>query len=184
MRPLSPSTCAAYCDQPPGAAPRSTTTEAGAQDAVFLLNLVQLVDRTRAVAFALRALDKFVIEMFSQPLVAAFASAHCLLSTAGCVALIITPLFTEKWIMSLTEKMKRDLRGRGHTLKPVVSIGNAGLSTAVLREIDLSLEHHELMKIRIGAADREQRKADHYRDLRQLRCRTGTGHRAHCTHLP
>ena len=61
--------------------------------------------------------------------------------------------------MSLTEKMKRDLRGRGHTLKPVVSTGNAGLSKAVLREIALSLEHHELMKIRIGAADREQRKA-------------------------
>jgi len=60
--------------------------------------------------------------------------------------------------MSLTKKMKRDLRGRGHTLKPVVSTGNAGLSKAVLREIDLSLEHHELMKIRIGATDREQRK--------------------------
>ncbi len=60
--------------------------------------------------------------------------------------------------MSLTEKMKRELRGRGHTLKPVVSTGNAGLSKAVLREIALSLEHHELMKIRIGAADREQRK--------------------------
>ena len=61
--------------------------------------------------------------------------------------------------MTLTEQTKRELRGRGHTLKPVVSIGNAGLSKAVLREIDLSLEHHELMKIRIGAADREQRKA-------------------------
>ena len=61
--------------------------------------------------------------------------------------------------MSLTEKMKHELRGRGHTLKPVVSMGNAGLSKAVLREIELSLEHHELMKIRIGAADREQRKA-------------------------
>ena len=60
--------------------------------------------------------------------------------------------------MSLTEKSRRDLRGRGHTLKPVVSIGNSGLSKAVLREIELSLEHHELMKIKIGGADREQRK--------------------------
>ena len=60
--------------------------------------------------------------------------------------------------MSLTEKSKRDLRGRGHALKPVVSIGNSGLSKAVLREIELSLEHHELMKIKIGGADREQRK--------------------------
>lgn len=61
--------------------------------------------------------------------------------------------------MSLSETFKRELRGRGHGLKPVVSIGNAGLSKAVLREIELSLEHHELMKIRIGAADREARSA-------------------------
>ena len=60
--------------------------------------------------------------------------------------------------MSLTEKQKRALRGRGHELKPVVSVGNSGLSKAVLRELELSLEHHELMKIKIGAADREQRK--------------------------
>lgn len=60
--------------------------------------------------------------------------------------------------MSLPEKTRRELRGRGHALKPVVSIGNAGLSDAVLRELELSLEHHELMKVRIGASGREQRR--------------------------
>jgi len=60
--------------------------------------------------------------------------------------------------MSLPEKTRRELRARGHTLKPVVSIGNAGLSAAVLRELELSLEHHELMKVRIGGAEREQRR--------------------------
>ncbi|MDB4409343.1 ribosome assembly RNA-binding protein YhbY [Gammaproteobacteria bacterium] len=60
--------------------------------------------------------------------------------------------------MPLTEKMKHELRGRGHTLRPVVSIGNAGLSKAVLREIELSLEHHELMKIKVGGAERDERK--------------------------
>jgi RNA-binding protein len=60
--------------------------------------------------------------------------------------------------MSLPEITRRELRARGHTLKPVVSIGNAGVSAAVLRELELSLEHHELMKIRIGAAEREQRR--------------------------
>lgn len=59
--------------------------------------------------------------------------------------------------MPLTEKLKRELRGRGHTLKPVVSIGNAGLSKAVLREIELSLDHHELMKLKIGGAGRDER---------------------------
>jgi len=60
--------------------------------------------------------------------------------------------------MSLSEKTRRELRGRGHALKPVVSIGNAGLSPAVLRELELSLEHHELMKLRIGGAERAQRR--------------------------
>ena len=59
--------------------------------------------------------------------------------------------------MSLTEKQKKELRGRGHALKPVVSIGNSGLSKAVLRELELSLEHHDLMKIRITGADRNER---------------------------
>jgi RNA-binding protein len=56
--------------------------------------------------------------------------------------------------MPLTEKFKRALRQRGHGLKPVVLIGSAGLSEAVVREIDRSLEHHELMKVRIAGIDR------------------------------
>ena len=60
--------------------------------------------------------------------------------------------------MSLTETQKKALRGRGHSLKPVVSIGNSGLSKAVLRELELSLEHHDLMKIKISGAEREKRK--------------------------
>jgi RNA-binding protein len=60
--------------------------------------------------------------------------------------------------MSLTEKQKREFRRLGHKLRPVVTIGNAGVTGAILREVDLSLEHHELMKIRIQGAGREQRR--------------------------
>jgi len=60
--------------------------------------------------------------------------------------------------MPLTEKQKREFRTLGHKLKPVVTIGNAGVSGAILREIDLSLAHHELMKIRINSADRDARR--------------------------
>jgi RNA-binding protein len=60
--------------------------------------------------------------------------------------------------MPLSELQKRELRGRGHGLKPVVSIGNAGLNAAVIREIDLSLAHHELMKVRISSADRDAKR--------------------------
>jgi len=59
--------------------------------------------------------------------------------------------------MPLTEQQKREFRTRGHALKPVVTIGGAGLSEAVIRELDLSLEHHELMKIRISGTGRDER---------------------------
>jgi RNA-binding protein len=43
-------------------------------------------------------------------------------------------------------------------LKPVVSVGAAGVSEGVLTELDLALHQHELVKLRIAADDREQRK--------------------------
>lgn len=51
----------------------------------------------------------------------------------------------------------RQLRTLGHKLKPVVRIGNAGLTASVLNEIGLSLAHHELIKIKVSVADRIER---------------------------
>ncbi len=59
--------------------------------------------------------------------------------------------------MTVTEKQKRWLRQQGHHLRPVVRLGQAGLSPAVLAEIELALDHHELIKVRINSADREAR---------------------------
>lgn len=59
----------------------------------------------------------------------------------------------------ITEKQKRFLKSKAHSLKPVVITGEAGISEGVLREIDLSLEHHELIKVRVNAMDREERKS-------------------------
>ena len=58
----------------------------------------------------------------------------------------------------LTPKAKKFLSGKAHHLKPVVIIGNNGLTAAVNAEIDNALEHHELIKIRISDNDREVRK--------------------------
>lgn len=60
--------------------------------------------------------------------------------------------------MKLNEALKRQLRGKGHHLKPVVTIGNAGLTDAICEEIDRSLDHHELIKIKVAAGDRDGRK--------------------------
>ncbi|XSG84744.1 MAG: ribosome assembly RNA-binding protein YhbY [Methylohalobius sp. ZOD2] len=55
-------------------------------------------------------------------------------------------------------RLKRTLRSRAHHLKPVVMTGQNGISEAVLAEIDLALDHHELIKVRLSAGDRQARK--------------------------
>ncbi|NNC65433.1 MAG: ribosome assembly RNA-binding protein YhbY [Gammaproteobacteria bacterium] len=59
--------------------------------------------------------------------------------------------------MNLTENQRKHLRGLGHALKPVVMIGNAGLTDSVAAEIDAALEHHELIKVRVRVGDRKER---------------------------
>ena len=56
--------------------------------------------------------------------------------------------------MKLTEFQKKYLRGRGHPLKPVIMIGDAGLSEALLTEFSSTIEHHELIKVRVRTGDR------------------------------
>lgn len=58
----------------------------------------------------------------------------------------------------LSEEQKRHLRRLGHPLKPVVRLGNAGLTAAVLNEVELAIDHHELIKVKVAAEDREQRQ--------------------------
>lgn len=59
--------------------------------------------------------------------------------------------------MDLDEKQKKQLRGRAHKLKAIVQIGSAGLTPMLTRELDQTLEHHELVKVRIRAEDRASR---------------------------
>ncbi|HTP95682.1 MAG TPA: YhbY family RNA-binding protein, partial [Burkholderiales bacterium] len=48
---------------------------------------------------------------------------------------------------------------RAHALRPVVMVGEAGLTPALLREIDASLKAHELIKIRVAGDDRRLRES-------------------------
>jgi len=59
--------------------------------------------------------------------------------------------------MTLEPTQKKQLRALAHKLKPVVIVGTASLTPAVAEEIDRSLEHHELLKVRISCGDREER---------------------------
>ena len=61
--------------------------------------------------------------------------------------------------MSLSEKQLRYLRGRAHPLKPVIQVGQHGLTAAVCAETSRALRDHELIKVRVQAADRAARDA-------------------------
>lgn len=52
---------------------------------------------------------------------------------------------------------KKKLRAQAHALKPVVMIGQSGLTAAVLAEIEQALNSHELIKVRIRA-ERDERR--------------------------
>ena len=62
-------------------------------------------------------------------------------------------------VFALTNPQKRHLKALAHHRKPVVIIGDSGITPAVLHEILLALDHHELIKIRVNAEDREAREA-------------------------
>lgn len=62
-------------------------------------------------------------------------------------------------MLNLTVAQRLELKGRAHSLNPIVIIGNAGLTPAVLDEIDRSLKSHDLLKIRVMNDDRELREA-------------------------
>lgn len=62
-------------------------------------------------------------------------------------------------ILELTSRERSGLRSAAHPLRPVVLIGDNGLSDAVLKEIDLALTSHGLIKVRVGGGDRAAREA-------------------------
>jgi RNA-binding protein len=61
--------------------------------------------------------------------------------------------------LALTAAQSRFLRGQAHELKAMLQVGGKGVTDALLAEIDGALEHHELIKVKVAAADREERDA-------------------------
>lgn len=59
----------------------------------------------------------------------------------------------------LTAAQNRFLRGQAHGLKAMLQVGGKGVTDAVVAEVAAALEHHELIKVKIAATDREARDA-------------------------
>jgi RNA-binding protein len=60
-------------------------------------------------------------------------------------------------MLNLTPVERSALRAEAHGLKPIVMIGEAGLTPAVMKEIELGLDVHGLIKVRVFGDDREAR---------------------------
>ena len=52
---------------------------------------------------------------------------------------------------TLSVRQRKYLKGRAHSLKPVVTVGPGGLSPGVVEELARNIAHHELMKIKLPA---------------------------------
>ena len=57
--------------------------------------------------------------------------------------------------MAISGKHKRELRGKAHSLRPVILIGSKGLTEALYNEIGIALQAHELIKIKINDHDKD-----------------------------
>jgi RNA-binding protein len=60
---------------------------------------------------------------------------------------------------ALSNPQKRYLRGLAHDLKPVVLVGAKGVTASLVAELEMALEQHELVKVKVAADDRETRDA-------------------------
>jgi len=58
----------------------------------------------------------------------------------------------------LTNKEKKALKAQAHHLKPVVRLGDKGLTDSVQAETDLQLTIHQLIKVHIHVGDRTVRQ--------------------------
>ena len=61
--------------------------------------------------------------------------------------------------LQLNSAQRKDKRAEAHHLEPVVMVGNAGATPAVVREIDAALNAHGLIKVRVALDDRAAREA-------------------------
>lgn len=55
----------------------------------------------------------------------------------------------------LSSSQRKQLLGRSHRLSPVLVVGHAGLSEAVIKQVKHVLKTHDLIKVRIEAEDRK-----------------------------
>jgi len=61
--------------------------------------------------------------------------------------------------MSINSKQRKALKTKAHHLKPVIRIGQHGVSEGVIAETHIALDTHELIKVQIQQGERAERHA-------------------------
>ncbi len=62
--------------------------------------------------------------------------------------------------MPLNSRQRQFLKGQAHSLNPVVMLGNDGITEGVIKELNSSLDHHELLKVRVNAGNARKEQAE------------------------
>ncbi len=75
---------------------------------------------------------------------------------------------------SLSKNQIKFLRAQAHSLKPVVMIGGNGVTDNVMEELNRALDHHELVKIKVRAEDREDKA-----EIIDYLCANANAHKIH-----
>lgn len=60
--------------------------------------------------------------------------------------------------MSFSPEQRREYRSIAHHLKPIIMIGDKGLTENITQELDRALTDHELIKVKMATTDREARQ--------------------------
>ena len=60
--------------------------------------------------------------------------------------------------MALSASQNRYLRGLAHDQSAVILLGAKGATSAVVKELDLALSHHELVKVKLSGGDKDERQ--------------------------
>lgn len=60
--------------------------------------------------------------------------------------------------MTLSGKQRRHLRSLGHPLTAIVTVGKDGITEALTEALDVALQDHELVKVRVGGSAMVERK--------------------------
>ena len=82
---------------------------------------------------------------------------HNLISSVWVTMRLLFLVSDTGTIMKLTERQKKFLRQQAHKLKPVITTGDKSITDGLIKELDGALEHHELIKVKVRAGDRDAR---------------------------